>query len=190
MIEFFNNIWSWINENKETITVVLTSTEFAAIVGIIITVWKNVISNRKNTLSVDSLKAVVSENTEVKNEVKAIGNELKVTSEDVKALAKTAEELSVVVSSVNDKMSCLLEALSIVYSTIRDDNVRVAVTALLNTAKYSDEIEREQLKNEIAVLKQELTDIVAKFDAKADESLKAIEAPTTDTKSNKKPRRH
>lgn len=160
MIEFFKMCWQWILDNKDNITAFFTSTTFIAVMTAILTIIRDTRTKKKNTLSLDKLSTTIASNNEVSGDVKNIKetsgeclNELHKQEEEVTALRNKVSEME---NSLVYKLDAMMEVMSIVYSTIKDDTIRNSVNSVLINAKHAGDVSKAQLEQQIELLKKEL----------------------------------
>lgn len=172
-MEFFNNIWNWFVDNKDAIVGTLTSANFIAFVGSIVLLIKNLKSTKDNTKSSEELTQTlskvdaVSELTNVTNTTsnetqKKVDETLNEVNEIKNELEEVKTENSEQIQLVLDKINAILEAQSVVWSTIKDDTVRNTVTNIITSAKYKE-------SSVIADAKSELEELQQKFIEKTEE---------------------
>lgn len=80
----------------------------------------------------------------------------KENSEILKSVATMKQEVLELSEIINNKIAAMIEVQSIVYSTIRDENIRTTVNGLLVNAKYAETNNRAKLKREIEELQAKI----------------------------------
>lgn len=198
---WLDNIWKWIISNKDEVMAFLTSSTFATMIVTVITIIKNIKSTRKNTLSIDSIndtfkthQTIHKDVTSIKDETSEIRSVLDNTAKDVHMLETKldifAEKFDRFNSEVIEKFNAVLEVQSIVYATIKDDNIRDVVNSILVSAKHCDvsskiklQNELDEIKSELAAKKAELDDTVSRIMDKMSAEVTAI--PKSDEAKNK-----
>lgn len=150
-MEFFQNIWAWFVNNKDSIFAIVSSAEFVALVSAIIGLTKSRKGMTENSTLNKELKAILKETREENTELKKENEKIKVSLE--KVLENTETVLT--------KTSATVEALSVVYSSsIKNPETRDTVTNILTNAKFAETktraelvkaLEELQIKNEIQV---------------------------------------
>ena len=180
MTEFFVNVWNGIVANKDVIITALTSAEFATLAAMLIGIWKNHRTNKTNTTI----------NTELSGQLKSTNEELKSTNEFMQVLAtnnsNTVDSLERVHSDIAisterellliKKIDAMLEALRLVYSTIKDDSVRTTVSNLLTSAIHSETIQMAELKKQFAELKEQVSEKAAAVKEQVEVGIKKAES--------------
>lgn len=187
MIEFLKSCYQWVAENYEKIMMVLQSSQFASLVAAGLLLWKNILSARENTNSSKELKNAMNENNKMSDTVKAIKEENKTLKEQNDVLIKTVEsfedKFNTFTEQVNikleseqgvlvKKLNSIIDVQSIVYSTIRDDNVRGTINSILVNAKFDENEDetKKKLKEEISSLKTALAAEAEKVKNMAEEA--------------------
>lgn len=80
----------------------------------------------------------------------------KENGEIMKSMATMKQEVLELSEIINNKIAAMIEVQSIVYSTIRDENIRTTVNGLLVNAKYAETNSRAKLKREIEELRAKI----------------------------------
>lgn len=188
MIEWLDSIWEWILENRDDIMAFFTSTDFVATVTSFVALIRTIKTTKANTLSVNSVNNTMKQNQIIQGDV-----------ENVKeVVANTQAQVIEVTNSVNDcihrvdslleivkqyddellvKLNAMLEVQTIVYATVKDDNIRNAVNSILVAAKHSDNASKIKLQEELDALRLELK---AKNDELAEAVSKMVEKVAVD----------
>jgi hypothetical protein len=164
-MEWLTNIWNWVVENKDAIFSVVSSAEFVAVVGLLLSLLRA----RKGT----------SENTAVSKELKSALEQTKQANKDIAELRAEIRSLQAKNEAIEDtadttltKVSALVSALEVVYgNSIKDVDVRKTVTTILTNAKYSETATRA-----------ELVKLVEELRAKAETNAKEAEVVAKETK--------
>lgn len=179
MTDFFQSCWQWIVTNKEGIFTFFTSANFLAIISTIIALVKTIKSTNKNTIANNEVKECLTSTTTVKKDV-----------EDIKIVSKNSQEMLDNLSEIenrienklndfvdifNTKINAMLEVQSIVYSTIKDDNMRNSVNSILVNAKYSEASVRAKLQEEIEELKAKLAEATSKITEEVTETIDKVQ---------------
>lgn len=153
------NIWQWFVENKDGITAFFMSGQFASLIAAAVMLVKNIKQTKANTQSTKTLNLALDKNNEMSQSVEKIGKdfqELKSENESLREeLKNTEKKLEESNTRIQDSLNAMLEVQSIVYSTIRDDEVRMTVNKLLNNARYSDKNFKLELQTEIENMKKD-----------------------------------
>lgn len=172
---YFTSVWSWFIENKDAITAFFMSGQAVSFVAALVMLIKNMSQVKTNTQSTTELNKTI-EGTKVANELtkKTNDNVIKLNDE-VKTLVtnlnNTAERLNAENKDLVNKMNSIIDVQSIVYSTIRDDQVRQTVNNILNNARYSDINTKEKLQAEIEELKKIFDDKIAGVTKTVDDAI-------------------
>jgi septal ring factor EnvC (AmiA/AmiB activator) len=157
MIEFVKSfaisIWQWFVNNKDAIVAFFISGQAVSFVAAIVMLIKNLKGTKANTASAKVLTESLNSNNEMKESVTKLGENfesLKLENDTLRnELKETEDKLLKVNNETINKLNSIIEVQSIVYSTIRDDNVRQTVNTILNNARYSEENFKESLEKQI-----------------------------------------
>jgi gas vesicle protein len=121
--------------------------------------------------AVDIVKDIVGN---VQTEVSNLKNDITDAVDKVTHLENTVKQLD---DELLIKMNAMLEVQNIVYSTIKDDNIRNSVNSILIAAKHSDAKSKAKLQEELDALREELKEKNAELDAAVS---KMVDKITTD----------
>lgn len=195
MTEWFNNIWEWILINKDNVLACINSTDFVATMATVIALFKTIRTTKANTLSIDDvnmtfkkqqdmstdLEGVKADVNEIKLQVIEIGKSVNTCMEKIIHTENTVRQLD---DELLAKANAMLEVQSIVYSTIKDDNIRTGVNSILVAAKHSDAKSKAKLQSELDALRNELK---AKNAELAETVSKMVEKVVTDVPADAVP---
>lgn len=182
MMEFFTNIWNAIWTNREGIGLFFSSGQFALLVGQIALLVKSVKSSRKNTATSEELRDSIKANESVKTTVEETAVHLEATQVAQKELsvgvAKLSDDSKESFGNITEKLDAMLEALSVVYSTIRDERIRNSVASILTSARYSETQSKLELQKRIEELKSQLSSKIQEMNAVVEDAVAVEVAPT------------
>ena len=189
MIEYLQtlgcNIWQWFVENKDAITAFFMSGQAISFVAAIVMLIRNLKGTKDNTKSSNELNSTLIKNNEMSKSVNVMGKNFATMTEENKnlkiALQETEAKLEHANSLITGKLDAIIEVQAIVYSTIRDDGVRMTVNKILNNARYSDTNFKQELESQIEDLKQMYTDELNKINEKMSNSMDNITAQLSST---------
>ena len=137
-MEWLNNIGQWVMDNYEGILAFLSSANMAGIVGNIMLIFKLSKSTNENTnttMSLTTALATISELQTVMSETVKQNEQLVIELQELKA---SNAELDNKLSSINNKVMGVVDALTVVYSTVKDETVRRTVENILTATKYDE----------------------------------------------------
>lgn len=191
MIEtWFLSIVEWFKENSTNIFAFCTSTAGIALITQIILIIRQIKATKKNNDTSSTLNKTVQ--TDLKNTVKATDtlsanmSEVQVITND--NLKKTAvlnaqmsqlsKETNSNITAMTNKLNLLLDALSVVYTTIPDENIRASVTSMLANAKATDSETTESLREQVNSLTKQLLDMSEQVFAAKNTKVEETEAAT------------
>ena len=154
---FCYNIWLWYLEHREGISTFFMSGQFASLIGMIVMTLRNLKQVKSNTDSSKELKDALNKNERMSKSITQLQSDFNVLKEENTLLRADlgAKEEKIIESNsqITDKLNSILEVQSIVYSTIRDDDVRLTVNKILNNARYCDKNFKEELQGKIEEMK-------------------------------------
>lgn len=162
MIEWFDSIWAWIVNNYEAIIGFLTSTTFLGVVGAVVTVIKNSKTVKNNSKVITDVQAAFSDTSAINTNVALVLTCIEKLPDLIKILDEKLSQFDKI-SSINNedlqtKIDSMLEVQRIVYSTIKDDNIRNSVNSILTNAKNAEAMSKAELVKEINDLKKIISD--------------------------------
>ena len=193
MVEFFQSIYRWLAEHKDQIIAFLTSTNFAGIVSMIVITIKQTKATKIGTLSMNNLIAPLKE---VNALATRFGDAADTSSTILSNIATLQNKITDITNNITKtldvvqyKVNSMLEVQSLVYSTIKDDNIRANVANILNTAKLSEDATRAELEKQIEELKKIIAENTAKQleeEAQKKAEQERLEAEANDKTGTKK----
>ena len=162
MMEWLQNIYNWIIENKDNIYTFFTSSTFVSSIVLLMSLLRSTKSTKKNTLSLDLFNSNVFNYTEMKKDVNSIRNEQsKINTELLNCnskINKLQDLMDNFSKSMDVKINAILEVQNTVYSTLKDDNIRNTVNCILVSAKNSKDITKVKMQEELNELKVKLNE--------------------------------
>ena len=178
MIEFYNSIAAWFSANVQTITAFLTSSTFISIVLAVVTFIKKSKSTENNTLSINSLTEALGNVTNNREDISQILTALTNAAGKVQSIIQNVSDMQSKLTdfqnSTNYKINAMLEVQNIVYSTIKDENIRNAVNSILVTAKHEDAMTKSALEAEIAELKASIAEKLSAVDKEVNTTVNKV----------------
>lgn len=193
MVEFFQSIYRWLAEHKDQIIAFLTSTNFAGIVSMIVITIKQTKATKIGTLSMNNLIAPLKE---VNALATRVGDAADTSSTILSNIATLQNKITDITNNITKtldvvqyKVNSMLEVQSLVYSTIKDDNIRANVANILTTAKLSEDATRAELEKQIEELKKIIAENTAKQleeEAQKKAEQERLEAEANDKTGTKK----
>lgn len=157
MIEWFSNIYAWFTENKDAIILFFSSGQFLSLLAALFVLIRNIKAVKNNTSSSNTLNQNILKNEQLQSDAsscKSNTDALLANSETVrKQIADVEGKLETEVLCLTDKLNTVLEVMSIVYGSIKDEKVRSTVNSLLVNAKYAESTTRAELQRQIVELK-------------------------------------
>ena len=179
MTAFFQNIYAWLAANGNKIIAVLTSANFVAMATLVVNTIRTIKTNKGVAVTSTDLKNELAESSKsrvVIDTIKGVSDTIKDVTEATKeSIDETKALLDKELLMVTAKINAMLEVQSLVYSTIRDDSLRQTVSNLLNTARYSDENTKEQLQEQIDILKKALNDKMTEVNQTMTEAIDKVQ---------------
>lgn len=142
-MEFFTNIWNWFIENKDSIFAVVSSAEFVAVIGLVVSLIKGKKSTAENTTASKELTKAVAEQKETNKTLKIEVEALKSENEELKTEVIRATDTA---EATLTKVTALVNALSVVYNnSIKNPETRETVDNILTNAKFAETKTRADL---------------------------------------------
>lgn len=146
-MEFLQNIWNGIVQNKDAIITCLTSAEVVALILAGLSIFKKLKSIKNNTQSSADLSTALKDNKELKNKIDVLAKE----NEELKA--QNSKIIEVTELSLS-KTSAIVDCLSVVYNhSIKDAETRNTVNNLLTNARFAENKTRADLIKELEDIK-------------------------------------
>lgn len=178
MIEFVNSCYVWLAENYKEITMVLTSAQFASVLSALFLLFRSIRKTDENVKSSKELNKVLNDTIDTSETIKILKNDietLKAENEQLRnLLTENQNSLVDFLNSHSAKLNTMLEVQSIVYSTIKDDNIRNTVNSLLVNAKYNETSSRVKLRQEIETLKIKVAEKIQEVSEDVDKTVATV----------------
>ena len=140
MVKFFKNIFKWIVNNSQILTLILAVIGFAAVIFACYYLIKR-------------FKSVVDKS----NDTSTRQNFSSITNNVIDAMSTSIGNVENRIDVLQQKLNAILDVQSIVYSTIKDETARKNINNLLITAKLAETSRVADLENEIERLKNEIS---------------------------------
>lgn len=164
MVEFFRNVFTWFGEHKDEIVVFFTSTNFAAVVGSVILLIKQIKATRTTNKSVENSSSILDKAVELAQSVTSV-------SDKTASTESNTEEIKTKIDSVNkqfvneleilqQKLNAMLEVQTIVYNSMKDETARKNVFNLLTQAKLVETSKYSELEQQVESLKKKVEEKV------------------------------
>ena len=164
MVEFFKNLFTWFVEHKDEIVVFFTSTNFAAVVGSVILLIKQIKATRTTNKSVENSSSILDKAVELAQSVTSV-------SDKTASTESNTEEIKTKIDSVNkqfvneleilqQKLNAMLEVQTIVYNSMKDETARKNVFNLLTQAKLVETSKYSELEQQVESLKKKVEEKV------------------------------
>lgn len=175
MTEFLYNIWLGLLENKDEILMILGSTQFVSLLGIIVSVIRTGKRTVENTKSTCTLNESIGKTDALKSKVDKMDDGINAIFQDSTKLHDRIDNVESKLDDnnaiMNEKINAMLEVQTIVYASIKDERARNAVMSILSNAKYADAHTKEELKRQVEELKADVHN-------KSEELIKMVETRT------------
>ena len=179
MIEFIQNIWTWIDINLPYLTSLFSSTTFAGVITMIVIICKNITSTNKNTLSINSIQDSFKNVNNLESDVKTLKDNSESLTKRVEVynerVANLTNNVDVFIQDYSAKVDAILEVQRIVYSTIKDDTIRNSVNSILVDAAHSSTKVKMELQKELEDLKKNIKDTVDSVTAVVNDTIDKAE---------------
>ena len=136
MIELFNNLGTWITQNLEYIKTVLMALVFIMSTMILIVVFVHKKLAAKVEVSVDKLKSIVDDYKHVIDELRTMEEIIKTYDITTNKSVNKMLDVENVDTQIVKKLNYVIDILGLAYSTIKNDDIRLGITSIVNNAKY------------------------------------------------------
>ena len=168
VVAMWQSLWTFLGENKDSILAVMSTLDLGAITVGVIALVKNIFAARANTTATNTLR---ESNEKLRSAIGILTD----ISEDVicckngiaEILATIGTDDVVIVNKCDDiknKLNSIVEAQTLVYSTIKDENMRRAVQGHLVAAKYSEPNIQEKIDKEMEEMQRKLSQVMEEID--------------------------
>lgn len=174
MIEWFASMGRWFMEHKDAIILFFTSGQAVSLLGAIILLVRNTKATKNNTSSSKILNESIAKTDVLSTTTDDVKNNTDTLLKNDSAQEKRFDDIENTMEILTGKMNTLLEVLTIVYSTIKDEKVRSTVNSLLVNAKYSENSTRAELQRQIAELKAVIKSQLEQLDKDVDEKVESV----------------
>lgn len=179
MVEFFKNLFTWFAEHKDEIVVFFTSTNFAAVVGSVILLIKQIKATRNTNKSVENSSSILDKAVELAQHVTSV-------SDKASSTESNTEEIKVKIDSVNkqfvneleilqQKLNAMLEVQTIVYNSMKDETARKNVFNLLTQAKLVETSKYSELEQQVESLKKKVDEKVNDVQSVVEETVTTVQ---------------
>lgn len=190
MTSFFMNCWDWIVLHRDDIVTFLTSGTFITILSMIFALLKQSRAYKANTKSLNLVNKNSENVTGMKNDIAVIKNDTecnkKIVTELQNKVGKLENDFGEFTELCINKMNAMLDVQTLVYSTIKDDNIRRAVNSILVDAKYCEANAKAKLEQELEELKEKLKDATENITETVVDTVDKVKSvmTTTEVKEN------
>lgn len=180
MIEFINNCIRWVADNYKGILTVLTSAQFISLITACGLLIKSLRSGKDNTTATKALNNTMTKTNESATTVTNIAekvNKLETANANIiETMANNKAEEMEYLDALTTKLNAILEVQSVVYSTIKTEEIRNTVNALLTNAKYVETANRAKLYKEIEDLRTKVASQVTEVQATVDKAADVVKS--------------
>lgn len=179
-MEWFNSIIEWFVIHKDEIVTFVTSSSFVGFVSTIIMLIKQHKSIKANTNSTDKLNGTVEVITDLTNKVDTSLKENVIAQEAISneqtSLKKELDDVRSDLTNLLSKINAILDVQQVVYSTLKDEQIRTTVNNLLINAKFAETEQRAQLKEKLAQLEELIKSHSKQVDKQVEETVEEAKA--------------
>ena len=179
MVEFFKNLCTWFVEHKDEIVVFFTSTNFAAVLGSVILLIKQIKATRTTNKSVENSSSILDKAVELAQSVTSV-------SDKTASTESNTEEIKTKIDSVNkqfvneleilqQKLNAMLEVQTIVYNSMKDETARKNVFNLLTQAKLVETSKYSELEQQVESLKKKIDEKVNDVQSVVEETVTTVQ---------------
>lgn len=176
IVTMLSSFWDFLQRNKDGIVAIMSTVDVVGIGAAILALIKTIITVRSNTTATNSLiksndQLQILISTVDDTNAKVIECQMKL-AEVMSAIDFDDKEIKTKCDDLRNKLNSIVEAQTLVYSTIKDENIRRAVQGHLVAAKYSEPNVKEKLDAQVEELQSKLNQVV--------EEIKAVGIDTAD----------
>lgn len=176
IVTMLSSFWDFLQRNKDGIVAVMSTVDVVGIGAAILALIKTIITVRSNTTATNSLiksndQLQILISTVDDTNAKVIECQMRL-AEVMNAIDFDDKEIKTKCDDLRNKLNSIVEAQTLVYSTIKDENIRRAVQGHLVAAKYSEPNVKEKLDAQVEELQSKLNQVV--------EEIKAVGIDTAD----------
>lgn len=179
MVELIKNVGQWIAEHKDIIIATVTSSQFVGFITAIVMFIKQKHKIAENTAQSKSLEDVIKENKDLTNKVDNLQNTIneqnKILADFKDYVVKNTKTNTEDVAIMNEKLNSIIDASSVAWSTIRDEEVRKNVGNILTTAKYREAGKLKDVQDKVVNLQKELLETTQKLQEQIQNNAKKVE---------------
>ena len=179
MVELIRNVGRWVVEHKDIIIATVTSSQFAGFIAAIVMFIKQKRKLAENTAQAKSLEDVIKENKTLTDKVTNLENTLseqnKILTDFKDYVVKNTKTNAEDVAVMNEKLNSIIDASSVAWSTIRDEEVRKNVGNILTTAKYREAGKLKDVQDKVVNLQKELLETTQKLQEQIQNNAKKVE---------------
>lgn len=136
MIELFNNLGTWITQNLEYIKTTLMLLVFIMATMILIVVFIHKKLASKVEASVDKLKSIVDDYKRIMDELRTMEEIIKTYDVTTNKSVDKMVDVENIDAQLLKKLNYVIDILGLAYSTIKNDDIRLGITSIVNNAKY------------------------------------------------------
>lgn len=136
MIELFNNLGTWFTQNLEYIKTILMALVFIMATMILIVVFIHKKLASKVEVSVDKLKSIVDDYKHVIDELRTMEEIIKTYDITTNKSVDKMLDVENIDAQLLKKLNYVIDILGLAYSTIKNDDIRLGITSIVNNAKY------------------------------------------------------
>lgn len=180
MMEFINSCIRWVADNYKGILTVLTSAQFISLITACALLVKTLRSGKDNTTATVALNDTMTKNNEntvtVTNIAEKVNKLETANANIVKMISDNKSEETEYLDALTTKLNAILEVQSVVYSTIKSEEIRNTVNALLTNAKYVETANRAKLYKEIEDLRVKVANQVTEVQATVDKAANVVKS--------------
>ena len=154
---WFDNIYKWIMENIDVITAWLSAGGLGTVLASCVLLVRNVRAAKNGSYLTDRLNDSLVDNNKfskgIKITIESVENKLTTVDEQVNNITEQFialnDKFDKSIDIINSKIGAMMEVQSLVYSTVKDEDMRNNINKILTSAKYNDtgvqmEIAKEQ----------------------------------------------
>ena len=160
---WFDNIYKWIMDNIDVITAWLSAGGLGTVLASCVLLVRNVRAAKNGSYLTDRLNDSLVDNNKfskgIKTTIESVENKLTTVDEQVNNIEEQFvalnDKLDKSIDIINSKIGAMMEVQSLVYSTVKDEDMRNNINKILTSAKYNDTGVQMEIAGEIAKMQSE-----------------------------------
>lgn len=153
-MNWFQSIWQWFVDNKDTIFGWLTSANVTGLLTAVLVFVKQHKSIIANTTSTNDLKNAMKEYEKFTDKLNSTFTTVQNIVGELKEFKQSVADNINIQDTIVSKLDAVLNVQQLAYSKLKNEDTRDAIDNIIINAKYKEQGTRAELINEITKLKE------------------------------------